>query len=864
MAKKTDKPFKAKKLFDYRPASKKLSRNVKPDDMTLEEWQTELRRQFGRSQRYRYENIGEEKIFSDYLVTNPESKNTYRVAIRGTEPGDSYCACADFATNTLGTCKHIEFMIGVLEDERGAQSAFLRGFQPKYSEVFLKYGAQRKVFFRPGTTCPPEFLQLAQCYFENNILRPMGYGAFDEFLAQAGKIDHELRVYDDTLSFIAEVRDNDTRRRHVDEAFPHTIRSSAFDTLLKVNLYDYQREAALFTARAGRVLIGDEMGLGKTIQAIAAAEILARLAGVERVLVVCPTSLKHQWEREILKFAERSVQVINGLQHVRKEMFEEPSFFKITNYDTVGRDLDVINRWSPDLVILDEAQRIKNWKTKTAQSVKKIESPYAVVLTGTPLENRLQELMSIVQFIDQHRLGPTFRFLHNHQITDNFGRVIGYKDLDQINHSLSPVLLRRRKSEVLTQLPPRLDQHLFVQMTPQQLEVHEEFRQVVGRLVHKWRTHGFLSEGDQRRLMTSLQYMRMSCDSTYLIDQQTWHGTKADELLTLLEEMLEQPETKVVIFSQWLRMHEVLVKKFGKKRKWDYVLFHGSIDSTKRGELIDRFRDDPKCRVFLSTDAGGVGLNLQHASVIINMDMPWNPAVLEQRIGRVHRLGQTQPVQVINFVAQGTIEEGMLSVLSFKKSLFEGALDGGAKEVFLGGSRLTKFMETVENVTGKIPTAHLEDDSEFPGSWNDDLEPSSAKPTSPAEVSDTAETAAAESSVPASPLVEQEAEPISPPPTPTASGNGDPWKGLLQNGLMLLQQLASAADVKREVAKSEDAKPEAAAHNRQESWANSSLFEVSRDDKTGRSCVKIQMPEPEVIHRAVDALGALIESLRNK
>ena len=131
-----------------------------------------------------------------------------------------------------------------------------------------------------------------------------------------------------------------------------------------------------------------------------------------------------------------------------------------------------------------------------------------------------------------------------------------------------------------------------------------------------------------------------------------------------------------------------------------------------RKDLIDRFRDDPNCRAFLSTDAGGVGLNLQHANVVFNMDLPWNPAVLEQRVGRVHRLGQKQPVRVVNFIAQGTIEEGMLSVLKFKKSLFAGVLDGGEKEVVSGGSRLNKFMESVESATSAIPDAMLEDAEE--------------------------------------------------------------------------------------------------------------------------------------------------------
>src|SRR5205807_3013416 len=221
------------------------------------------------------------------------------------------------------------------------------------------------------------------------------------------------------------------------------------------------------------------MGLGKTIQAIAAAEIMANLFGVERVLVVCPTSLKHQWEREVTRFVNRSVQVVGGMRPRRQQLFATESFYKITNYDTIHRDLDLITAWSPDLVILDEAQRIKNWKTRAARTVKKIASPYAIVLTGTPLENRLEELMSIVQFVDRFRLGPTYRLLHEHQLRDEHGKVVGYTGLDKIGKTLEPVLLRRQKKQVLDQLPERLDKNFFVPMTPLQQQHHNENREIV-------------------------------------------------------------------------------------------------------------------------------------------------------------------------------------------------------------------------------------------------------------------------------------------------------------------------------------------------------------------------------------------------
>jgi superfamily II DNA or RNA helicase len=808
----------------------KLSRLHKPEDMSLEAWQIELRRQFGREQRFLLRNLGDHPVFSEFEVKNPQSQNRYRVVIRGPGLGDNFCSCPDFATNSLGTCKHIEFTLARLERKRSGKEALRAGFQPAHSEVCLQYGARREVRFRPGRDCPTELARLAADYFgPDGALLPDAFARFETFLAAAARFDHDLRCYDDVLSFVAEVRDAGRRRERLEEAFPRGSKSAAFNKLLRVSMYDYQREGALFAARAGRCLIGDEMGLGKTVQAIAAAEIMARLFGVERVLIVCPTSLKHQWEREIGRFTDRPVQVIGGLRARRQELFAMDSFFyKVMNYDTVHRDLDLIQGWAPDLVILDEAQRIKNWNTRAARSVKKIASPYAVVLTGTPLENRLEELVSIIQFVDQYRLGPTYRLLHEHQIRDEVGKVVGYKDLDRIGKTLEPVLIRRQKAQVLSQLPERLDKNFFVPMTDMQRKHHEENREIVARIVQKWRRYRFLSEADQRRLMIALQNMRMSCDSSYLLDRETDHGVKADELATLLDEIFEDPDTKVVVFSQWLRMHELLVRRF-EARRWDHVLFHGGVPGQQRKALVDRFRDDPACRAFLSTDAGGVGLNLQHATVVVNMDIPWNPAVLEQRIGRVHRIGQRRPVRVVNFVAQGTIEEGMLGLLQFKRSLFAGVLDGGEKEVFLGGSRLNRFMETVEKATTSIPAATVEERSdEAPVARGDGRVPQPAEAAAPPS---------------AGPERERTAQPAAGPERPATA---DPWCGLLQAGVALLEQLTAAS------------RPSAEAPGQA---ARPGLSLVARDERTGETYLKLPVPSPEVLDRALAAFQGLLQSL---
>jgi hypothetical protein len=251
----------------------------------------------------------------------------------------------------------------------------------------------------------------------------------------------------------------------------------------------------------------------------------------------------------------------------------------------------------------------------------------------------------------------------------------------------------------------------------------------------------------------------------------------------------------------------------------------------KRPTLVDRFREDAECRAFLSTDAGGVGLNLQHASVVVNIDLPWNPAVLEQRIGRVHRLGQRQPVRVVNFVSQGTIEHGMLDVLKFKKSLFSGALDGGEKEIFLGGSRLNRFMETVEKATAAIP----------PPTMNEKPEPVVEQDGALDGDGEAADVRAVTSAVSTTHAV-------------PAAGGEEFWSGLLQTGLTVLEQLASASRGPAAPGASTPAKAPSA----------QGVSFIHRDERTGENYFKLPVPNPEILDRALGAIGALLERWKQR
>ena len=800
--------------------------------MRTEDWQRALRRQFGREQAFELENVGGEPLFSEFRVRNPESGGGYRVRIRGLAAGDNQCNCLDFRTNELGTCKHIEFVLARLECKRGAKSALRRGFCPPHSELLLQQGNPRALRLRLGSEAPEAVAKLARRVFRVEFdedapryrLDAKDSARMDAFVNLCKKLGHELRIDDAAREYLAGLRD--TQRRHdvLANAFVQGAASPALAKLIKVPLYPYQAEGALFAVAAGRALIGDDMGLGKTVQAIAAAEILARHFGVRRVLVICPTSLKYQWQREIARFAGRPARVIDGGRSSRRDLFEADDFCKITNYEKLRTDLDLIQAWAPELVIVDEAQRVKNWNTIAARAIKRIDSPYAIVLTGTPLENKLEELVSIVQFVDQHRLGPTWKLMHEHTLRDESGRVTGYTGLDRIGRSLAPIMIRRRKAEVLTQLPARTDQQVLVPMTALQTALHEDNAQVAARIVQRWRASGFLSESDQLRLTCALQNMRMACDSSHLLDPETDHGVKADELVALLDELFADPHEKVVVFSQWLRMHEVLIRRF-EARGWGHVLFHGGVPSNKRQALVDQFRDDPQCRLFLATDAGSTGLNLQHAATVVNIDLTWNPAVLEQRVARIHRLGQRRPIRVINFVARGTIEEGMLSVLAFKRSLAAGILDGGHAEVALEGTRLSRFMKEVEAVTGAVapsePIAAVEEMAVVT------TEPDEL-PEQPGQPDDADR-----------PLIKNIGADHAPAAAAPASAAA-PWAALLGVGAQLVDALTAARLPAGEAA--------------DHPW-------IERDAQSGQTHLKLPLPEPDTVGRIADMLASLAAAL---
>jgi len=677
----------------------KISWVVKPERMSLVEWQRALRQQVAREEIMAVKAVDERNLPGEYEVRRPQTQQVYKVVYRGDHSPWNYCSCMDFKTSRLGTCKHIEKVKLWIGEQRRPT---VHTQPPAYTSVYLSYVDGRQVKIRVGSDCHDEFVQLAQHYFDaEGVMFPYAFDDYDKFIAEAKAIDPSFRFYQDAIDYILEKREQKYRSqvicRYTDERL---------DKLLTVSLYPYQKAGIRFAFERGRSIIADEMGLGKTIQAIGTAELLRREGLAEQVMIVCPTSLKYQWQREIERFVKASERpagspltlVIEGNPLKRREQYASDVPYKIVSYNCMSNDVRTWGSLQTEVLIMDEVQRLKNWNTKISIAARKLKSDYAVILSGTPLENKLEELFSVMEFADNYCLGPYWQFKDDCIVMDSAGKTIGYKNLNKVGQTIRQRLVRRTKKEVALQMPKRQDQNLFVPMTSEQMSLHEEYKEAVAKLVYKWRKLHFLSEKDRKRLLQFLSMMRMVCDSTYILDQKTRYDTKVAETMSILQSVFDNGDEKVVVFSQWERMTRLISYELDKMGV-AYEYLHGGVPSAKRRDLINNFTDDPDCRVFLSTDAGSTGLNLQAGSVMVNLDLPWNPAVLEQRIARIYRLGQERNVQVINLVARETIEEQMLDKLRFKSAMFEGVLDGGDDTIFLGNeSKFTAMMDTLGEV----------------------------------------------------------------------------------------------------------------------------------------------------------------------
>lgn len=609
-----------------------------------------------------------DNIYGDHILTN-ERGIRYKIFLRDFENETGYSDSMDAKINKLGTTKHIMYAFKKLKEYPKLYKRLSKRFP--FIEIYLDPLNEYRISWYYPYELPAIHKLLISKYFgkekfiaDENAINFIGF--IDE-----SKNFKEFVIRPEVLEKIERIHEN-----KVLEKVTQNIRLN-YD-LIKLNLFDYQKEGIEFAVSRKASIIADEMGLGKTVQAIATAVFKKEIFGFKRSLIVCPASIKDQWKKEIEKFTSEKAIVVQGTPEEREKLYQDSSaYFMIVNYETVLRDHMELNKAGVDFLILDEAQRVKNYATKTAQSIKNIDKKHVMVITGTPIENKLLDLFSIMSVIDPWFLGPLWEFSYQYCLFDpeKHNKINGYYNLSQLKELLKPILIRREKRNVIKQLPNIQQIDIPVTMTPEQMDYHASYSRGVASILKK----KFITPFDMQRMMLLLANMRMVCNSTYLIDNETNFSPKLDELKFILLEKLDikNSDKKIIIFSEWVKMHKLIAKML-RENNIGFVELNGSVPVKLRGELIRKFENNKDSKIFLSTEAGGVGLNLQIADTVINFELPWNPAKKNQRIGRIDRLGQkSSKLTVLNFITRHSIEQKIAAGLVLKQNLFDGVLNKG-------------------------------------------------------------------------------------------------------------------------------------------------------------------------------------------
>ena len=475
---------------------------------------------------------------------------------------------------------------------------------------------------------------------------------------------------------------------------------------LKLPLYNYQRLGVMYAAtnRVG-LLLADEMGLGKSLQGIGTALFLKATAGAERVLIITPASLKFNWPLEIEKFTDEKYVVIDGTPEERiAQWMRDDVFFYVVNFELVQADLfggnklkekedetddqrerrekitakakrrqsmlSEIRKRNWDLIVVDEAQALKHHASRRSRNSKELRGKCRMALTGTPMDGRLEELHSLMQFVAPGLLCSKTRFFQKHVETDFWGRVTGYKKIGEVTQKIQPFFLRRLKRDVMKDLPDKVYENRIVTMDPAE---HAIYRSLAEK--------GHEATEDESAMVAVIR-CKQFCNWPAKVDDKCKTNSKMEAFREVLDEVVMQNGHKALIFSQYKEMLNVIVKEFD-NLGIKYLRIDGDTDLKERASMQKQFNTDKSIDVMIGTEAMSAGLNFQSADYVINYDDNWSPAIMAQREDRCHRAGQRNVVTVVNFICKDTIEERIRGVIYAKNKITSQTLGDETEDIVL-------------------------------------------------------------------------------------------------------------------------------------------------------------------------------------
>ena len=452
----------------------------------------------------------------------------------------------------------------------------------------------------------------------------------------------------------------------------------------KALLRDYQKEGVKWLYNIDKTgfggILADEMGLGKSIQTIYYIKELLKENKDYKILIVSPTSLSYNWANEFDKFEPKmKKEVMLGTRNTRREKFDKLDGVNIiiTTYGLLREDRKYYDKIHFKTIVIDEAQNIKNVNTEITKTVKSIKADTKLALTGTPIENSLNELWSIFDFIMPGFLPDLKFFDKKYKIKDFLEE--DNKKLAELNKLISPFILRRRKKDVINDLPDKIENNIYIELTKEQKKIYLAELEAVNKTMNN-----IMAEGGVTKLrfliLQLLTKLRQICiDPRMLFSDYNGGSGKMDEFVKVVNEKVENSH-KILIFTSFKEALKLAQKELNKRNITSYVI-DGSVSAKKRCELVDKFNSDDTNVFFIMLKAGGTGLNLTSADVVIHLDLWWNPQAENQATDRAHRIGQKNVVEVIKFVTKGTIEEKILQLQNKKKILSDKLIDENSSDI---------------------------------------------------------------------------------------------------------------------------------------------------------------------------------------
>lgn len=426
-------------------------------------------------------------------------------------------------------------------------------------------------------------------------------------------------------------------------------------------------------------ILADEMGLGKSIQIIYLIKQILSEKKDTKILILAPTSLIYNWENEFNKFGSNlNYKVFAGTRPNRKILFEniENTNIIITTYGLIKEDKEEYLNMNFELMVIDEAQNIKNPKTEITKVCKSLKSSTKIALTGTPIENSVIELWSIFDFLMPGYLGALNAFEEKYNIKEVADEDL--KILDTLNLQISPFILRRKKQDVLKDLPPKIENNIYLDLSKSQKKLYiEQVKQTEKEMNEIIKTEGFLKA--RFKILSLITKLRQICiDPKIVFSTYEGESIKMEEVINTVKKLIDDKH-KILIFTSYKSALEILKIKLEKEGIKCYTI-DGSVSSKKRNELVNNFNTDDTNVFLIMLKAGGTGLNLIGADTVIHLDLWWNPQAENQATDRAHRIGQNKKVQVIKFICKGTIEEKILELQQKKKILSDTLIEGETRD----------------------------------------------------------------------------------------------------------------------------------------------------------------------------------------